>query len=72
MFSDTAKGADSSAICYTMIEMAKAHGLSPFSYLNFILTNHPEENPDEEELAWLAPWNDFVQEHCKSQSGTSK
>ena len=72
LFSDTVKGADSSAICYTMIEMAKAHGLSPFSYLNFILTNHVGDNPGEKELARLAPWSDFVQEHCKSQSGTSK
>ena len=55
-----------------MIEMAKANVLSPFAYLNFILTNHHGENPNEDELARFAPWNDFVQERYKSQSGISK
>ena len=70
LFSDTEKGAESSAICYTMIEMAKAHGLSPFAYLNFILTNRPGENPSDEELSMLAPWSTLVQEHCSLSSGS--
>ena len=72
LFSDTVKGAEASAICYTMIEMAKAHGLSPFAYLNFILTNHPGENPGDKELSRLAPWGDLVQKHCKSTITSTK
>lgn len=65
LFADSVKGAESSSICYTMIEMAKANGLNPFAYLNFILTNHPSENPSDEELTFLAPWSDPVQKQCK-------
>ncbi len=72
LFSDTERGAESSAICYTMIEMAKAHGLSPFAYLNFVLTNRPGEDPSDEELSMLAPWSDLVQEHCSLSVGSSK
>ncbi len=72
LFADTVKGAESSAMCYTMIEMAKANGLSPFAYLNFILTNRTGKNPSDEELSRLAPWGALAQEHCKSQTGTSK
>ena len=70
LFSDTEKGAESSAICYTMIEMAKAHNLSPFAYLNFVLTNRPGESPSDEELSMLAPWSALVQEHCNLSSGS--
>ena len=72
LFSDTVKGAESSAICYTMVEMAKAHGLNPFAYLNFVLTNHPDNNPSDKEMARLAPWSDLVQEHCKSATSATK
>ena len=66
LFADTTKGAEASAICYTMVEMAKAHRLNPFVYLNFVLTNRLDENPSDNDLALLAPWSDLVQEHCKS------
>lgn len=36
MFSDSTKGADASAAVYSIIETAKANGLEPFQYLNFL------------------------------------
>ena len=55
-----------------MIEISKANGLSPFAYLNFILTNHLGKNPSDEDLARLAPWSELAQKLCKSQTETSK
>lgn len=66
LFADTVKGAEASAVCYTMIEMAKAHGLNPYAYLDFVLTNRLDENPSDSDLALLAPWGDLAQEYCKS------
>ena len=37
LFCDTPKGAESSAIVYTMVETAKANGLDPFDYLSLLL-----------------------------------
>ena len=39
LFSDTVKGAKSSAIIYSLIETAKANNIEPYTYLNLILTN---------------------------------
>ena len=39
LFSDTVKGAKSSAIIYSLIETAKANGIEPYTYLNLILTD---------------------------------
>ena len=48
-FCDTPKGADSSAIVYTMVETAKANGLDPYDYLLNILGAIPYlgKNPAE-------------------------
>jgi hypothetical protein len=43
-----------------MIEMAKAHGLSPYAYLDFVLTNRLDEAPADNDLALLAPWGDLA------------
>ena len=66
LFADTEKGAESSAICYTMVEMAKANGLNPYGYLNFILTNRINEQLSDDELSQFAPWGSLAQEHCKA------
>ena len=64
LFADTPKGADASAICYTMVEMAKAHGLSIMAYLNYILLNRPAPGATDEDLYLLVPWNPDVKEAC--------
>lgn len=55
MFSDTPKGADASAMVYTMVEMAKAHGLNIYKYLNFLLEQLPGTVMTDEELSKLVP-----------------
>ena len=56
LFSDTPKGANASAIHYSLIETAKANGLEPQDYYNYILPKIAyAETP--EALEELLPWN---------------
>lgn len=64
LFAATPEGATASAVAYTMVEMAKAHGLSIYKYLNYILEHRPHEDMADEELELLAPWNETVIESC--------
>lgn len=56
LFSNTAKGAKASAILYSMIETAKANGLTPFDYLHHLLDELPARKTDSN-LTDLLPWN---------------
>lgn len=56
LFSQTVNGADASCFFYSVIESAKANGLKPRDYLEFILTFGPVSKTDEE-LEALLPWN---------------
>lgn len=56
LFSHTAKGANASAILYSIIETAKANGLTPFDYLNHLFTVLPERKA-EEDIVELLPWD---------------
>jgi len=60
LFSDTAAGADASAISYTMVEMAKANGINVFHYLKFLFEKQPNSQMSDDELEQLAPWNKTV------------
>ena len=59
LFSDTVKGADSSAIVYTIVETAKASGVEPRAYLNYVLQQMPYlgNTPSAQSLEPLMPWN---------------
>jgi len=67
LFSDTPKGADASAMVYTMVEMAKAHDLNIYKYLKYLLEQLPGTVMSDEGLSKLVPWNETVQATC---SGT--
>ena len=67
LFSDTPKGADASAMVYTMVEMAKAYSLNIYKYLKYLLEHLPETRMADSELSRLAPWNPEVIGRC---SGT--
>ncbi len=64
LFSDTPKGADASAIVYTMVEMAKAHGLNIYKYLNYLLEQLPKTRMTDKEFSRLAPWDPKVIDSC--------
>lgn len=46
---------------YTMVEMAKAHGLNIYGYLKFLLEHRPGKDMTDEQLAELAPWSEKLQ-----------
>ncbi len=56
LFSDTPKGAQGSATCYSLIESAKANGLEPYGYLHHVL-QHIAAADTVEKLEALLPWN---------------
>ena len=56
MFADTARGANASATCDTLIETAKANDLEPYAYILHIL-NHIGAADTLEKIAVLLPWN---------------
>ena len=70
LFSDTVKGAKSSAIIYSLIETAKANGVEPFAYLTLILTGmHYMGRPfSNEELESFMPWSKGLKESIASRT----
>ena len=67
LFCDTPKGAEASAVVYTLVETAKANGLDPFRYLNYVLLNirFLGQNPSNAELEQFLPWSENIQAECK-------
>ena len=68
LFSDTDKGADASARCYSIIESASLNGLNVFGYLSYLLTELPKlgEKPTDEQLDCLMPWFEALPGYCKN------
>ena len=66
LFSDTDKGADASARCYSIIESAKLNKLNVFGYLTYLLTELPKlgTEPTPEQLDRLLPWSDELPDYC--------
>ena len=60
LFCDTPHGAQTSAIVYTMVEMAKANGVNVYHYLTYLLEKLPDDSMSDNELDQLAPWNEKV------------
>ena len=56
LFADSTRGANASATCYSLIETAKANGLEPSSYLQYLLDNIAQADTLET-LEALLPWN---------------
>lgn len=64
LFSDTPKGAEASATVYTMVEMARAHGLNIYKYLKYLLDRLPDTKMTDSALAKLVPWDQDVKANC--------
>ena len=58
LFSDTEKGAQASAMCFSMIETAKMNKLNVYGYLMFLLTELPKfgDQPSIKQLDSVMPW----------------
>ncbi len=65
LFSNTAKGAASSAITYSIVETAKENGLNPFNYLSYLFEVLPNiDAADKSKLDQLLPWSSTLPEEC--------
>ena len=64
LFCDTVKGAESSAIVYSVVETAKANGLDPYDYLLYALSVLPYygKSTSHEMLETAMPWSSEVQQ----------
>jgi hypothetical protein len=69
LFSDTDKGADASARCYSIIESAKTNNLNVFGYLTHLLTELPKlgEEPTDGQLDLLLPWSNALPDYCRME-----
>ena len=66
-FCGSPKGAHASAAVYTLVETAKANGINPYKYLEFILARLPGSNvkTNPKVLELMMPWDDLIQKTCK-------
>ena len=67
LFCDAVKGAEASAIVYSLVESAKANGIEPFAYLQHVLVQLPYfgKSHSHEELESLMPWTPYIQQNFK-------
>ena len=74
LFCDTVKGAESSAIVYTLVETAKANGFEPYAYLLRLLTMLPYlgRSPGKDQLDALMPWNPALRQAIFKQNELSE
>lgn len=69
LFSNTPKGARSSAMVYSVIETAKENGLKPYDYLKFLFEQIPNvDMKDEAVLEQLMPWSDQLPDQCRMKA----
>ena len=63
------RGANSSAVIYSLVETAKANNLNVYEYFDYLLTQlstHAEDT-DISFLDDLLPWLEATQEKCRSR-----
>jgi transposase len=56
LFCDSVEGAETTAVLYSVIETAKAHGFDPFAYLRIVIERLTVARTIEDVEA-LLPWN---------------
>ena len=70
MFIESIKGADTSAVIYSLAETAKLNNLNPYYYFSHLLTELPklmdeQGNMDKSKLYQLLPWAEELPEICR-------
>lgn len=70
LFADTPKGAEASAITYSIVETAKANNLNIFQYLNHLFKSLPNTNFNEqpELLEQYLPWSGSLPACCYNKN----
>ena len=72
MLINSLKGAEASAICYSLAESAKANGLKPYEYYKYLLSELPyrmdnKGNIDPGKLDDLMPWAEELPDVCRKR-----
>lgn len=70
MFHDSIKGAEASAVIYSISETAKLNNLRPYYYFKYLLTElstlcDEEGNIDTAKLDYLLPWAKELPDECR-------
>lgn len=65
---ESSKGAQASAVLYSLVETAKANDLNPYKYFELLLSELPQHMDDTNLnfLDDLLPWSEGVKEKCKA------
>jgi len=66
LFSNTPRGATSSAVVYSIVETAKENGLNPYLYLKYLFEELPNiDIKDNDAIDELLPWSHSLPEDLK-------
>lgn len=68
LFCNTPRGAQASAIWYSLVMTAKENGLQPYFYLEYVLDQlrgKTKEEVTDEEVEALLPWAEQIPQSCK-------
>ena len=71
---DTIRGAQASAIAYSIAETAKMNQLKPYEYFKYLLEEIPKhgEYEDPSYLDDLLPWSEKLPEYCRKPDKASQ
>ena len=74
MFSDTQNGAHASAAIYSIVATARANGLIPGRYIEWLLTVMPntEDIRNPEVLDSFMPWSTQVPDRVRAEPGAAR
>ena len=64
LFSNSPRGADTSAKVFSIIETAREIGLNPYEYLKYVLEMAPNIT-DLDEMDLLMPWSPSLPDYCR-------
>ena len=65
---DSKRGAKASAMMYSLAETAKANGLNPYKYFEYLmeqLVEYPRNDVPRDVLEGLMPWSEKLPEYCR-------
>ena len=69
LFAKSIKGAEASAVVYSITETAILNGLKPYDYLTYLLEEMKRlvPFPTREEILPLLPWSESIPESCRTK-----
>ena len=50
---------------YSLLETARANGLNPYKYMEYILEARPDRRMTDKEREALSPWNENIKKLCE-------